>query len=90
MLDREKNRALRQLLRALIDQNRAQVVVPAYARKRGYWFGGGNLLLDETGVIWMSGRYRNSGDSRTGLTAGERGQECAVFRSHDERSEEHI
>lgn len=27
----------------------------------------------------MSGRYRNSGDSRNGLTAGERGQECAAW-----------
>ncbi len=29
------------------------------------------------------GRYRNYGDSRTGLQAGQRGPECAIFRSDD-------
>ncbi len=33
--------------------------------------------------MWLVGRYRNQGDSRTGLGAGERGLELALFRSDD-------
>ena len=83
MLDRQKKQALHQFLQMLIDQEAAEVIVPAYAFKPGYWFGGGNLLPDENGIIWLSGRYRNAGDSRTGLAAGERGLECTIFRSDD-------
>jgi hypothetical protein len=48
-----------------------------------YWFGGGKLAIDQNNVIWLSGRYRNAGDSRTGLEAGARGAELALFRSDD-------
>jgi len=82
-LDRQKKQAVRGLLQRLVDQDKAQIIVPTYATKPGYWFGGGNLLQDDKGVIWLCGRYRNAGDSRTGLAAGERGLECAVFRSDD-------
>jgi hypothetical protein len=71
------------LLSALIDQQRAHVLVPPYRDAPGFWFGGGNMVQDAPGAIWLSGRYRNYGDSRTGLVAGERGLECALFRSGD-------
>ncbi len=75
--------ALRQFLEALIDQEKASVLVPPQRNESGFWFGGGSLAQDDEGVIWLSGRYRNVGDSRTGLEAGQRGLECAIFRSDD-------
>lgn len=75
--------AVTELLRALLDQEKAQVIVPAYEAKSGFWFGGGNMVQDDDGTLWLCGRYRNFGDSRTGLEAGTRGLECAVFRSDD-------
>lgn len=75
--------AVRKLLDALIDQDNARVIVPAYEPRAGFWFGGGNLTEDDSGALWLVGRYRNFGDSRTGLGAGERGLECALFRSTD-------
>lgn len=74
---------LHRFLSALIDQRQARILVPPYRADPGFWFGGGSLALDDGGVIWMSGRYRNVGDSRTGLEAGQRGLECAIFRSDD-------
>ncbi len=71
------------LLDALIDQRQANILVPPYADQSGFWFGGGNLAQDKDGTLWLTGRYRNFGDSRTGLQAGERGVECALFRSDD-------
>ena len=79
-----KRRVLHRFLQRLIDQDQARIIVPAYASKPGHWFGGGNLLRDEDGVVWLCGRYRNAGDSRTGLARGERGLECAVFRCDEE------
>ncbi|MBK9123643.1 MAG: exo-alpha-sialidase [Chloroflexi bacterium] len=76
-------RALTRFLTALIDQGRARVLVPAYRPSTGHWFGGGNLIQLADGTLLLSGRYRNYGDSRTGLGAGERGLECAVFASED-------
>jgi hypothetical protein len=74
---------LRELLVALIDQEAARVLVPPYEDAMGFWFGGGSLAQDEEGAVWLSGRYRNYGDSRTGLKGGQRGLECALFRSGD-------
>ena len=75
--------ALFDLLSALIDQHAARILVAPYAAASGYWFGGGNLVQADDGALWLCGRYRNVGDSRTGLAAGERGLECALFRSTD-------
>lgn len=74
--------ALTRVLAVLIDQERARVLVPPYANQSGFWFGGGNLVQDDAGV-WLCGRYRNFGDSRTGLAAGTRGLECALFHTTD-------
>ena len=75
--------ALTKLLHRLIDQLSANVIIEPLAPKTGFWFGGGNIVQDASGVLWLSGRYRNFGDSRTGLVAGARGLEVAVFRSDD-------
>ena len=82
-LDRRRKACLQQLLSELINQGQAQIVVPAYQPQTGFWFGGGKLTQDSHGTIWTSGRYRNYGDSRTGVEAGQRGLECAIFRSDD-------
>ena len=41
------------------------------------------MVEDGDGSLWLVGRYRNQGDSRTGLGAGDRGLELAIFRSTD-------
>jgi hypothetical protein len=71
------------LLTALIDQQAARVLVPPYDASSGYWFGGGNTVRLEDGTLVLCGRYRNFGDSRTGVAAGARGLELALFESKD-------
>ncbi len=68
---------------AMIDQKKAKVIVPPQKPEAGYWFGGGNMIEDSSGDLHVVGRYRNGGDSRTGLKAGERGCELAFFCSKD-------
>ncbi|MBT5379126.1 MAG: exo-alpha-sialidase [Opitutae bacterium] len=68
---------------ALVNQELAQVAVPPQNASDGYWFGGGNVIMDKDGSLLLCGRYRNYGDSRTGTGAGERGLEFAIFRSPD-------
>jgi len=82
-LTAHQRQRLQVLLAALIDQKRASVVVPAQNPSSGFWFGGGNMIETPDGSIWLTGRYRNFGDSRTGLGAGQRGLECAIFRSQN-------
>ncbi|TVR01136.1 MAG: exo-alpha-sialidase [Spirochaetaceae bacterium] len=67
----------------LVDQQRARVIVPPQRSADGYWFGGGNLAEGPDGAHYLCGRFRNAGDSRTGLGVGERGLELALFRSAD-------
>lgn len=73
-----------EVARLLIDQRAARIIVPPRQQASGYWFGGGNLTMDSDGALLLVGRYRNAGDSRTGLQAGERGLELALFRSTDQ------
>ena len=68
---------------ALIDQQQARVIVPPMQPESGFWFGGGNLVEAEDGTLYLVGRYRNAGDSRIGLAAGERGFELSIFSSSD-------
>lgn len=68
---------------SLIHQESAKVVIEPQRRASGFWFGGGNLLVDRD-TWYLIGRYRNFGDSRTGLGVGERGLELALFVSHDQ------
>lgn len=41
------------------------------------------MVSGPDGDLYVVGRYRNEGDSRTGLAAGSRGLELAIFRSRD-------
>lgn len=75
---------LRALGELLVDQDRARVIVPPQRPAAGHWFGGGNMVADAAGKLWLVGRFRNQGDSRTGLGMGERGLELAVFCSTDQ------
>ena len=68
---------------ALINQDNASVVIKPQQPKTGFWFGGGNMVEDQDGNFYLVGRYRNYGDSRTGVGAGERGLELAIFKSSD-------
>lgn len=68
---------------ALIDQKAARTLVHPSQARDGFWFGGGNLLEAPNGDFYLVGRYRNAGDSRTGLGMGERGLELVIFRSTD-------
>jgi len=82
-LTAEHEQRLTNLADALIDQKRARIIVPAQQQSTGFWFGGGNTIEDANGELHVVGRFRNHGDSRTGVAAGERGLELAVFSSSD-------
>jgi hypothetical protein len=69
--------------KALVNQEAAHVLVEPMKRDAGFWFGGGNLVEAANGDLYLTGRYRNYGDSRTGLDAGARGLELNVLVSHD-------
>ncbi len=81
MLNGSQLNKLEELAHALIDQKHARVLIEPKRRGSGFWFGGGNVIRDADGSFLICGRYRNHGDSRTGVGAGERGLELAVFRS---------
>lgn len=68
---------------ALIDQDKARVAVEPQDRSTGFWFGGGNMVEGPDGGFYVVGRFRNAGDSRTGIASGTRGLELAIFRSVD-------
>jgi hypothetical protein len=80
-LTSEQKEKLANLATALVDQDAARILVEPQDRSTGFWFGGGNVTQDRDGSILIAGRYRNYGDSRTGVGAGERGLELAVFRA---------
>ena len=44
------------------------------------------MITDELGNLWLVGRYRDHGDSRTGVGAGLRGLELSLFKSEDNAS----
>ena len=77
----QEDRLIR-LCNALIDQSAARIIVPPQKRETGYWFGGGSVA-EQNDVLYLCGRYRNFGDSRSGTDLGTRGCELAVFRSPD-------
>ena len=69
----------------LIDQKKGRILVEPTEDADGFWFGGGNCARDpRDGSLLLLGRYRDAGDSRTGLTAGTRGRELALFRSDED------
>ena len=77
---------LKELALRLLDQRNAKILVSPLANESGYWFGGGNIIQEEDGRILICGRYRNAGDSTTGVGAGERGLEFAIFAGEDPNS----
>jgi len=83
-LTQTQTQKLNQIGQLLIDQERAKIAVEPQSRSSGFWFGGGNMAMDPNGALWLIGRYRNHGDSRTGLHMGERGLELAIFCSSDQ------
>lgn len=80
------NDQLIQLCNLLVDlrPGHARVLIEAQRPESGYWFGGGNMVRAANGHLYLVGRYRNAGDSRTGVAAGTRGLELAVFCSRDQ------
>ena len=83
LLSDAQRQSLIKVARTLIDQEAARVIVPPLRPGAGHWFGGGNMVQDAGGALWLVGRFRNQGDSRTGLGKGERGLELAIFKSVD-------
>ena len=83
-LSENLQKKLTKLATALIDQKRARVLVEPNEDRAGFWFGGGNVVRDpHTRDLLLIGRYRDAGDSRSGLAQGPRGRELAIFRSGD-------
>jgi hypothetical protein len=82
-LNSDVEQRLIKLAATLVDQRRARIVIPPQQAASGFWFGGGNMIEAADGSLLLVGRYRNHGDSRTGLGLGERGLELAIFRSTD-------
>ena len=86
-MDRLPENLERKLVRlgaGLVNPKRARVLVEPTRDEAGYWFGGGNAVRDpKDGALLLIGRYRDAGDSRTGLSAGPRGRELAIWRSTD-------
>ncbi|MGB1252892.1 MAG: hypothetical protein ACPG8W_19920 [Candidatus Promineifilaceae bacterium] len=83
MLTSAEKQRLTTFANALINQHTAQILIAPQRQGYGYWFGGGNLVAAPDGALYLVGRYRNFGDSRTGLGMGERGLELAIFKSAD-------
>ena len=68
----------------LIDQQKGRILVEPTEDADGFWFGGGNCTRNpHDGSLLLIGRYRDAGDSRSGLSLGTRGRELALFRSTD-------
>lgn len=82
-LPNELEARLVRLAETLVDQRSARPIVRPQKDASGYWFGGGNLATAPDGGLFLCGRFRNEGDSRTGVGVGERGLELAIFRSDD-------
>jgi len=81
-MEKEIKERLQRFAVALIDQERAKILVEPQDGSEGFWFGGGNVTCDPDGIFWLCGRYRNHGDSRTGVGFGERGLELAIFSAN--------
>lgn len=83
ILTEDQKTRLVSLAEKLVDQNTSRTLITPKQSKEGFWFGGGNMIESKSGELYLVGRFRNEGDSRTGVNAGERGMELAVFRSSD-------
>lgn len=78
-------RKLVRLAHALVDHRRARLLVAPAQDQPGFWFGAGNLVRHPRDrSLLLIGRFRDAGDSRSGLGQGTRGRELAILRSTDE------
>ncbi len=82
-LDDAREERLRAFAHRLLRAEDARVAVEPMRPGDGHWFGGGNVVEARDGTRYLCGRYRNAGDARSGLGAGERGLELVVWRSGD-------
>lgn len=87
MLETALEERLIELAKTLVDQSKARTIVAPLQAASGFWFGGGNATVGPDDAMYVIGRFRNSGDSRTGLSLGERGLELAIFRSSEPNGE---
>ena len=83
ILEQKAEDKLLALATQLINQQMARVLVAPQRNADGFWFGGGNIIRASDGTFFLAGRYRNHGDSRTGLGAGERGLELTIWAAAD-------
>ena len=63
-LDPKIEQRLSALARTLVDDDRARVVRQPTADEPGFWYGSGGIARDAAGAYYISGRYRDKGDSR--------------------------
>ena len=56
MLNQTLEKKLIELAHALVDQQEANVIVPPQASEQGFWFGGGNMIEDESGTTSADAR----------------------------------
>ena len=82
-MNRSLEDRLARFARRLVDQQAARVIIEPDLREQGAWFGGGNLVEDSSGSMFLVGRYRNPGDSREGTAQGKRGFALAILQSDD-------
>ncbi len=74
MVNGKLQATLRRLAAALIDQEKAEILVEPHEPKEGFWFGGGNVIRDRDGSLLLCGRYQDGKD---------RGLELAIFRAEE-------
>jgi len=86
MLNEKTVKKIVLLTNSLIDQRKSRTIVKTTSDAPGYWFGGGNMVEGPDGSLYLAGRYRSSGDARTGVGKGTRGHELAIFCSTDRGS----
>ncbi len=79
----ELEERLLKFARSLVDDDAAVVLVEPTRNEPGFWFGSGGVARGADGAYYISGRYRDRGDSRTGLAAGRRGWKLAIKRSRN-------
>ena len=78
---------LKALARALVDDAAARIIREPMSNAPGFWFGSGGIARDADGAYYVCGRYRDEGDSRTGVAAGRRGWKLVVTRGADPGAE---
>ncbi|MCL5408987.1 MAG: exo-alpha-sialidase [Candidatus Omnitrophica bacterium] len=83
LLEKKYQEKLIELGKLIVNQKKSKIIVEPYIKEKGCWFGGGKIRSTGDGKIYLTGRYRNTGDSRYGNLIGERGAELAVFISED-------